>query len=101
MKEGNFSGFDNLQLEDFVMQVSMGAIADRTNEQLCIGDQVIVRARRLYLQMAREFQRGKSDALPARAADDLRQVRSWSFLAATESASRWTDPQLRSAAAVS
>jgi nitrite reductase/ring-hydroxylating ferredoxin subunit len=100
MQEGNFSGFDNLQLEDFVMQVSMGAIADRTNEQLCVGDQVIVRARRLYLQMARDFRDGKP-ALPLAApAPDLRQVRSWSFLTDTDQAARWGDPQLREAAAV-
>jgi nitrite reductase/ring-hydroxylating ferredoxin subunit len=98
MKEGNFSGFDNLQLEDFVMQVSMGAVADRTNEQLCIGDQVIVRARRLYLQMAREYQQG---TLAPPAQGDVRAVRAWSFLAPTEDAARWGDPQLRAAAGVS
>jgi hypothetical protein len=97
MKDGNFSGFDNLQLEDFVMQTSMGAIADRTQEQLCNGDQVIVRARRLYLQLAREFRDGKA---PLAAPTDLREVRSWSFLAGTADAGRWADPQLRSAAAV-
>lgn len=99
MKQGNFSGFDHLQLEDFVMQVSMGAIADRTQEQLCIGDQVIVRARRLYLQAARAFAEGQRDALP-RGTGELRQVRAWSFLAPTEAASRWADPQLRAGAAV-
>jgi phthalate 4,5-dioxygenase len=99
MKEGNFSGFDNLQLEDFVMQVSMGAIADRTQEQLCIGDQVIVRARRLYLQVARDFRDGRGVQALQRATD-LRQVRSWSYLASTEAASRWADPQLREAAGV-
>jgi phthalate 4,5-dioxygenase len=99
MQQDNFSGFDNLQLEDFVMQVSMGAIVDRTQEQLCNGDQVIVRARRLYLQMAQEFAKGAAQ-LPVVQAPDLRQVRAWSFVVDAERAQRWDDPQLRGEAAV-
>ena len=96
MAQGNFSGFNHLQLEDFVMQTSMGAIADRTQEQLCNGDQVIVRARRLYLERVRDFIEGKA-AADAGAA--LREVRAWSFIADSAEAARWADPQLRSAAA--
>lgn len=100
MHDGNFTGFDNLQLEDFVVQVSMGAIADRTQEQLCIGDQVIVRARRLYLDMARGFLEGQAD-LPVRAAaSNLRHVRSWSFLAPTQDAGCWEQEELRQHAEV-
>jgi len=94
MKEDNFSGFNNLQLEDFVVQTSMGAIADRTQEHLCNGDQVIVRARRMYIQLARDFCDGK--ALDAESAD-LRHVRSWSFITSADDAARWSEPQLRCA----
>jgi len=94
MKDGNFSGFNNLQLEDFVVQTSMGAIADRTQEQLCNGDQVIVRARRMYLQLAREFREGKVlDAVPS----NLRHVRSWSFITSADDDANWSDPKLRCA----
>ena len=100
MRDGNFSGFDNLQLEDFVTQVSMGAIADRTQEQLCNGDQVIVRARRLYLQLARDFRDAKATVTLPGIGGDRRQVRSWSFVAPTDAATRWGDPQLRESAGV-
>ena len=73
---------------------SMGAIADRTQEQLCNGDQVIVRARRMYIQLARDFCDGK--ALDAESAD-LRHVRSWSFITSADDAARWSEPQLRCA----
>jgi hypothetical protein len=66
-------------------------------EQLCNGDQVIVRARRLYLQMARDFAAGKASAAPAAAG--IRGVRSWSFLANTSQAQRWADAALRTSAA--
>jgi nitrite reductase/ring-hydroxylating ferredoxin subunit len=100
MQHGNFTGFDNLPLEDFVMQVSMGPIADRTQEQLCNGDQVIVRARRLYLQRAAEFRDGAADAATPTAPANLKQVRSWSFLTPTPEAQRWDDEALRVATQV-
>jgi nitrite reductase/ring-hydroxylating ferredoxin subunit len=100
MQQDNFSGFDNLQLEDFVMQTSMGAIADRTQEQLCNGDAVIVRARRVYLQTAKDFRDGKTVAPVIGSAPQLRDVRAWSFLASTPDAPRWAQPELRAAAGV-
>jgi phenylpropionate dioxygenase-like ring-hydroxylating dioxygenase large terminal subunit len=59
MKNGNNTGFFEIVLEDFVTQVSMGAIVDRSNEYLCSGDQAIIRARRLMLESVRDFMAGK------------------------------------------
>jgi len=97
MKQNNFSGFDDLPLEDFVMQVSMGAIADRTAEQLCSGDIIIVRARRLFLQTIKAFQNGAEPTLGPDAVQPLRSIRSWSFI--VDNPTRWNDPEVLASAA--
>jgi phthalate 4,5-dioxygenase oxygenase subunit len=51
MKGGHWSGLDkNFVYEDFIIEESMGAIADRTQEYLGSSDLVIVRFRRMLLQ---------------------------------------------------
>ena len=48
---GHFSGFDKCILdEDMVVQASMGAITDRTKEQLCGSDLGVVRTRERLLR---------------------------------------------------
>jgi phthalate 4,5-dioxygenase oxygenase subunit len=60
MKEGHFTGFTRfLPFEDFIVEESMGPIVDRTREYLGSSDQIIIRVRRLMINAAREFQRGK------------------------------------------
>ena len=61
MRQGSFSGFKaGLLTEDTVVQISMGPIVDRTEEQLCSADLAIVRMRRLLMQAARDYQSGKA-----------------------------------------
>jgi phthalate 4,5-dioxygenase oxygenase subunit len=51
MERGHFTGFTrNLIIEDVVVQASMGAVRDRTQDFLSATDIAIVRARRLLLE---------------------------------------------------
>jgi phenylpropionate dioxygenase-like ring-hydroxylating dioxygenase large terminal subunit len=58
MKHGNHTGFTDIVIEDFVTQVSMGPIVDRSEEYLCSGDQAIVRMRRQLRDAVRAFEAG-------------------------------------------
>jgi phthalate 4,5-dioxygenase oxygenase subunit len=60
MKQGSFSGLgDNVLTEDMVVQLSMGAITDRSQEFLSDADLAVVHMRRMLLQAVRDFQQGK------------------------------------------
>jgi phthalate 4,5-dioxygenase oxygenase subunit len=60
MKQGHWSGIlGNFTYEDFIVEESMGPIADRSDEFLGTSDAVIVRARRMLLQALREHEAGK------------------------------------------
>jgi phenylpropionate dioxygenase-like ring-hydroxylating dioxygenase large terminal subunit len=60
MKEGHWSGvLKNFTYEDFIIEESMGPIADRSQEFLGSSDAVIVRARRLLFEALREHEAGK------------------------------------------
>lgn len=76
MKQGHASGFRELVMEDFVVELSMGPIVDRSKEHLSASDQAVVRARRLLLQAARDFQAGKRPATAAHDTIDYRAIRS-------------------------
>ncbi|WP_423200250.1 MULTISPECIES: Rieske 2Fe-2S domain-containing protein [unclassified Cupriavidus] len=67
MQHGNHTGFHEIVVEDFVTQVSMGAIVDRTKEYLCSADQAIIRVRRQLLEAVKRFSAGElpPSALPA------------------------------------
>ncbi|QET06384.1 Rieske 2Fe-2S domain-containing protein [Cupriavidus pauculus] len=64
MQHGNHTGFHEIVIEDFVTQVSMGPIVDRTKEYLCSADQAIIRVRRQLLDAVRRYTGG---VLPASA----------------------------------
>ena len=91
MKAGNFSGFHNLQMEDFVVMMSMGAIADRSNEQLCASDTVIVQARRMFLKALSDHEQGLSTPASHDSAA-LNKVRSYSLL--VDAPDKWNDPAM-------
>jgi phthalate 4,5-dioxygenase oxygenase subunit len=55
MKNGNHTGFNEIVIEDFVTQVSMGPVVERSEEYLCSADQAIIRLRRHLLQAVRKF----------------------------------------------
>lgn len=60
MKEGHWSGIlRNFTYEDFIIEESMGPIADRSQEFLGSSDTVIVRARRLFLEALSAHAQGK------------------------------------------
>jgi phthalate 4,5-dioxygenase len=60
MKEGHWSGIlRNFALEDFIIEESMGPIADRTQEYLGSTDAVVVRARRMLIDALDAHDRGK------------------------------------------
>ena len=60
MKAGHWSGIKrNFTYEDFIIEESMGPIADRTREYLGTSDAVIVRARRMFLDALRRHAEGK------------------------------------------
>jgi phthalate 4,5-dioxygenase len=69
MKDGHWSGImRNFTYEDFIIEESMGPIADRTAEYLGSSDAVIVRARRMLLDALDEHKAGK---LPFGLGEDL------------------------------
>ena len=55
MANGNHTGFTEIVVEDFVTQVSMGPIVDRSDEYLCSADQAIIRLRRHLLKSVKQF----------------------------------------------
>lgn len=65
MAAGHFTGFtDNLLEEDIVVQISMGAIADRTREHPSSSDVAIVQARMLLLRALRNQKEGLPPLAP-------------------------------------
>ena len=61
MKAGNFTGILGIPNQDMAMWVSMGPIADRTNDRLGASDMAIVEFRQCMLKALRDFMSG---ALP-------------------------------------
>jgi hypothetical protein len=60
MKAGHWSGvLGNFTYEDFIVEESMGPIADRSQEYLGSSDSVIGRARRMLLSALDEHAKGK------------------------------------------
>ena len=55
----HYSGVEGIGMQDASLQESMGAIQDRTRENLCPTDRGIVMARRLLLQAAESNRAGK------------------------------------------
>jgi phthalate 4,5-dioxygenase oxygenase subunit len=91
MAEGHFSGFAKTLLhEDIVVQASMGAIVNRTREQLAPSDLAVVRGRKRLIAALDRFESGHSpqpDApYPRPEPIDciLPTGRSWRDLASTE-----------------
>jgi phthalate 4,5-dioxygenase len=60
MRDGHWSGImRNFTYEDFIIEESMGPIADRTREYLGTSDAVIMRARRMLMEALEEHRSGK------------------------------------------
>lgn len=59
MKAGNFTGIKGFPNQDVAMWVTMGPIADRTNERLGGSDLAVVEFRRRNLDAVRAFQNGE------------------------------------------
>ena len=57
-KSGHYTGIRGLGTQDVGIQESMGPIADRTIENLGVGDMAIVKIRRLLLQTLRDVEAG-------------------------------------------
>ncbi|MBN9428771.1 MAG: Rieske 2Fe-2S domain-containing protein [Burkholderiales bacterium] len=74
MKHGNHTGFTEIVIEDFVAQVSMGPIVDRSEEYLCSADQAIVRLRRQLLEAVRTFETGELPKSARPEARDYSQI---------------------------
>jgi phthalate 4,5-dioxygenase oxygenase subunit len=55
----SFSGIDGINVQDFVMQESMGPMYDRTKEHLGVSDVAVIRMRRVMLDSLRRFQQGE------------------------------------------
>jgi nitrite reductase/ring-hydroxylating ferredoxin subunit len=75
-KSENFSGVEGIAMQDASLQESMGAIQDRSRENLCPTDRGIVLARKKLLDAAKANREGK--AVPALLAGEQR-VRSCSI----------------------
>ena len=60
MKAGNFTGISGFPNQDIAMWVTMGAIADRTNDRLGASDLAIVEFRKQMLEAVRAFQSGET-----------------------------------------
>lgn len=76
MRAGHATGFRQLVMEDFVVELSMGPIVDRSREHLSSSDQAVVRARRLLLKAARDWQLGGTPESAQHARIDYRALRS-------------------------
>lgn len=59
MKAGNFTGISGFPNQDVAMWVTMGPIADRTNDRLGASDLAIVEFRRQMLEAVRNFMEGE------------------------------------------
>ena len=59
MKAGNFTGIKGFPNQDIAMWVTMGPIADRSNDRLGASDLAIVEFRRQMLEAVQEFCRGQ------------------------------------------
>jgi phthalate 4,5-dioxygenase len=60
MKAGNFTGISGFPNQDVAMWVTMGAMADRTQERLGASDLAIVEFRRQMVEAVRAFQNGEA-----------------------------------------
>ncbi|BBP98952.1 ring-hydroxylating oxygenase subunit alpha [Burkholderia sp. SFA1] len=60
MKAGNFTGIKGFPNQDIAMWVTMGAVADRTEERLGASDVAVVEFRRRMLDALKEFQSGEA-----------------------------------------
>ena len=58
MKNGNWTGIDGVNSQDFAVVESMGPIYDRTREHLGATDVAIIRFRRWLLNAARALEAG-------------------------------------------
>jgi phthalate 4,5-dioxygenase oxygenase subunit len=58
MKAGNFTGISGFPNQDVAMWVTMGPIADRSNDRLGASDLAIVEFRRQMLDAVKAFQGG-------------------------------------------
>jgi len=58
MKAGNFTGISGFPNQDVAMWLTMGPIADRSNDRLGASDLAIVEFRKQMLDAVREFQKG-------------------------------------------
>jgi hypothetical protein len=65
MREGSFTGIGTgmyttgITLQDYATMESMGAITDRTSEQIGPADQAIVKGRRVFLEAVRAHMAGQ------------------------------------------
>ncbi len=59
MKAGNFTGIKGFPNQDVAMWVTMGPIADRTNDRLGASDMAVVEFRKQMLDAVRAFQAGE------------------------------------------
>jgi len=59
MKAGNFTGIKGFPNQDIAMWVTMGAVADRTEERLGASDVAVVEFRRRMLDAVKAFQAGE------------------------------------------
>jgi phthalate 4,5-dioxygenase oxygenase subunit len=59
MKAGNFTGISGFPNQDVAMWLTMGEIADRSNDRLGASDLAIVEFRRQMVDAAKAFQRGE------------------------------------------
>jgi phthalate 4,5-dioxygenase oxygenase subunit len=71
----SYSGVKGVQMEDAVVQESMGRIYDRSKEHLGTGDAAVVRMRRLMLQSLRGFLAGDGPPLGLAAPVDHSRLR--------------------------
>ncbi|KAE8753636.1 Rieske 2Fe-2S domain-containing protein [Paraburkholderia madseniana] len=60
MKAGNFTGIKGFPNQDIAMWLTMGPIADRTEERLGASDVAVVEFRRRMLDALKEFQSGET-----------------------------------------
>jgi phthalate 4,5-dioxygenase oxygenase subunit len=63
MKNGSYSGYPALPIEDFAVSESQGVIANRPAEKLGASDIAIIRMRRLLFDLVKDYQAGTQPAI--------------------------------------
>jgi phthalate 4,5-dioxygenase len=95
MKAGNFTGITGFPNQDAAMWITMGPIADRTNDRLGASDLAIVEFRKQMLEAVRAFQNGEPAIGTGAAAMSATSLEDCAFQAIVPKSTDWRTYQAK------